>query len=142
MAETDVKPPTGDAALDFALEAGPRAFTPELGKHLRFEIAKTHACGPYMDAVMELAQNQVAIMHAEIRQVGRENRRIERKATSTHIPHCRIPQLVWEFFEAIYGDGCWQDNDFMEDVLKHHPELRINVKRGIHGQEYVNGRGR
>lgn len=132
-------PPTGDAGLDFALEAGPRAFTADLPKHLRFEIAKSSALGAYTEAVGMLLQDQVARMHAQIKQIGRENRRIERKATSTHIPYCRIPQLVWDFFEAIYGDGCWKDNDFMEDFLKHHPGCRIVVKRGIRGQEYVNG---
>ena len=135
-------PSTGDAALDFAIEAGPRAFTEDLPKHLRLEIAKSKAHGAYKDALLHLAQNQVALMHAEIRQIGRENRRIERKATSTHIPYCRIPQLVWDFFEVIYGEGCWKDNDFMEDFLKHHPECRIIVKRGIRGQQYVNGKHR
>jgi hypothetical protein len=135
---TPALPTSGDPVVDFMLEAGPRAFTPELAsKEVRFAIAKTQSWGAYREALMHLAQNQVAIMHAQIRQVGRENRRIEHKATSSHIPHCRIPCLVWEFFESIYGEGCWKDNDFMEDFLKHHPECRIRVKRGIRGQEYL-----
>jgi hypothetical protein len=79
-------------------------------------------------------------MHAEIREIGRQNRLIERKATSTHVPYCRIPPRVWRAFERIYGEGCWEDKDFMEDFLKHHPECRVIVKRGIRGQEYVRGR--
>lgn len=130
-------PTTGDPALDATIEAGPRALDPDLPKHLRFEIAKASALGAYRDACLHLAQAQVAIMHEQIRQIGRENRRIERKATPTHIPYCRIPQLVWDFFESIYGQGCWKDEDFMEDFLKHHPECRIRVKRGIRGQEYL-----
>ncbi len=123
--------------IEAVVGLGPRGFGPHVSKDVRFAIAKSSALGPYRDACLLLAQNQVALMHAEIRQIGRENRRIERKATSTHIPYCRIPQLLWDFFEEIYGQGCWQDKDFMEDVLKHHPELRIRVKRGIRGQEYL-----
>ena len=123
--------------LDFVIEGGPRLFTPDVPKSVRFEIAKSSALGPYKDACLLLAQRQVALMHEAIKQTGRENRSIERKATSSHIPHCRIPLLVWDFFEAIYGDGCWQDKDFMDDFLHHHPECKIVVKRGIHGQEYL-----
>lgn len=130
-------PSTGDPALDATIQAGPRAFDADLPKHLRFEIAKSAALGPYRDACKDLAQRQVALMHEQIKQIGRENRLIERKATSSHVPYCRIPQLVWDFFEAIYGEGCWKDKDFMEDFLKHHPECRIRVKRGIRGQEYL-----
>jgi hypothetical protein len=133
-------PLTGDPALDAAVQAGPRLFDPDLPKHLRFEIAKRSAFGAYNDALQCLAQHQVRLMHEQIAIVGRENRTTDWQATRTHIPHARIPQLLWDFFEAIYGQGCWQDNDFMEDVLKHHPELRVKVKRGIRGQEYVHAR--
>jgi hypothetical protein len=131
---------TGDPVLDFVLEAGPRAFTPELAtKEVRFAIAKTGALGAYKDALQHLAQHQVALIHAAIREVGRQNRIIEKesKATRAFLPYYRKPLLLHDFFEAIYGEGCWKDNDFVEDVLKHHPELRINVKRGIRGQEYA-----
>jgi hypothetical protein len=131
---------TGDKVLDFVLEAGPRAFTPELAtKEVRFAIAKTVALGAYRDALQHLAQNQVALIHAAIREVGRQNRKIEKesKATRAFLPYYRKPLLLHDFFEAIYGEGCWKDNDFVEDVLKHHPELRINVRRGIRGQEYA-----
>lgn len=132
--------PWMEPEIEAVVELGPRGLAPDVPKHVRFAIAKSSALGAYKNACLQLAQNQVAMMHAEIRQIGRENRRIERKATSTHIPHCRIPILVWDFFEEIYGQGCWKDNDFMEDFLRHHPECRINVKRGIRGQEYCHGK--
>jgi hypothetical protein len=128
--------------VEAVVSLGPRGLTPDVPNHVRFAIAKSSALGPYKEACLQLAQNQVAIMHEEIREIGRQNRRIERKATSSHVPYCRIPPTVWHYFESIYGEGCWKDNDFMEDFLKHHPECRIVVKRGIRGQEYVNGKGR
>ncbi len=91
--------------IEAVVGLGPRGFGPHVSKDVRFAIAKSSALGPYRDACLLLAQNQV--------------------------------QLLWDFFEEIYGQGCWQDKDFMEDVLKHHPELRIRVKRGIRGQEYL-----
>jgi hypothetical protein len=132
---------TGDPAVDLLLEAGPRAFTPDVSEEVRLEIAKAPLLGWYREALRLMSQNQQAMLFEEIRQIGRENRRIERKATSTHLPYCRIPRGVWDQFEAIYGAGCWKDDDFMEDFLKHHPECRIIVKRGIRGQEYA-GNGR
>ena len=135
-------PSTGDAALDFALEAGPRTFTDDLPKHLQLEIAKNSALGPYLEAVKKMAQTEIAEIHREIDRVSIENRLIEKhsKATRTHIPHCRIPASMWLKMEDIYGQGCWKDENFMEDTLRHHPGLRINVKRGIRGQEYVKGK--
>lgn len=138
--EGKVRCKTGDPVLDFVLDAGPRAFTPELAsKEVRFAIAKSGALGAYKDALQHLAQHQVALIHAAIEEVGRQNRIIEKesKATRAFLPYYRKPILLHDFFEVIYGEGCWQDEDFVEDVLRHHPELRINVKRGIRGQEYA-----
>jgi hypothetical protein len=87
-----------------------------------------------------MAQEQVAEIHAEIRRIGIENRSVDWKATKTFVPYARIPERMHRMFEYEYGRGCWKDNDFLEDVLKHHPELRVPVKRGMHGQEYVRGR--
>lgn len=129
-----------DVLLDFMLHAGPRVFTPELAtKEVRFAIAKSSALGAYKDALQHLAKRQVALIHAEIREVGRQNREIEKnsKACRAFLPYYRKPLILHDFFEVIYGEGCWQDEDFVEDVLKHHPELRINVRRGIRGQEYA-----
>lgn len=139
----DNEPTTGDAVLDFMLEAGPRAFMPELAdKQLRLSIAKSSALGPYKEAVTKLAQKQVELIHDEIRRVSIENATTDWKSGGTHTPYFRVPQLLYDFFECIYGEGCWRDKDFVEDTLKHHPGLRVTVKRGVNGQEYVNGKGR
>ena len=139
----DADATTGDAVLDFMLEAGPRTFTEELATpERRFAIAKTTALGPYLEAVKDLAQHQVALIHREIERVSIENRTIDWKSAGTHAPYFRVPALLYDFFECIYGTGCWRDKDFVEDTLKHHPGLRVIVKRDSKGQEYVNGRGR
>jgi hypothetical protein len=136
-------PSTGDAALDFALEAGPRALTPDLPLAARLAIAKSSALGPYKEACKQMAQEQLARVHADMERVCMENRVIERtsKALPTFIPYCRFPVSFVDEMEKIYGIGCLSDNDFREDTLKHHPGLRINVRRGIKGQEYA-GNGR
>jgi hypothetical protein len=139
--EERIGPDTKDPILDFLIEAGPRVFTPEMAsKEVRFAIAKSSQLGPFREALQCLAQKQVALMHQLIGQVSRENAAIDWKSAGSHVPYFRVPQLMWDFFEAIYGEGCWQDEDFVEDTLKHHPGLRVVVKRGSKGQQYVNGR--
>jgi hypothetical protein len=143
VSDDPTKPGSGDVVLDFMLKAGPRVFTPELAtKEVRLAIAKSSALGPYRDALKDLAQRQVALIHAEIARVSRENREIEKhsKACRAFIPYYRKPLLLHAWMEVCYGEGCWADEDFVEDVLKHHPGLRINVKRGIRGQEYAGSR--
>jgi hypothetical protein len=140
-------PSTGDAALDFALEAGPRALTPDLPHEVRFEIGKLDPAGPYMCAVRAFSQDRIAHLHHLIDLVSAENRRIEateefKASNGLGYPWYRKPVELHYLFEAEYGIGCWEDENFVEDVLKHHPGLRINVRRGTRGQEYVNGSGR
>lgn len=130
------------AALDFVVEAGPRAFTPMVPASVRLEIARSSQLGFYREALKTLAQNEVALIHAEIRAIGQENRRTERKAVNgIGVPYARFPLRLIEHFKMMYGDDCWPNEEFMEDCLKHHPELRIKVTRGTRGQEYA-GRGR
>ena len=133
---------TGETPLDFVIDAGPRALTPDVPQHIRLELAKTSALGPYREACKLLAQRELEEIHKEIEFVSLENSIIDWKATRTHIPEYRIPISMYEKMEAIFGQGCWQDKDFVEDTLRHHPGLRVKVKRGIHGQQYVNGKGR
>lgn len=126
---------------------GPRGLSADVPKHVRLAIAKSSALGAYKDACLLLAQNQVALMHSEIREIERQNRKIEasqefKASNGLGYPYYRKPVLVHYFFEEIYGEGCWKDEDFVEDFLKHHPGLRIKVTRGTKGQEYVNGKGR
>lgn len=128
---------TGDKVVDLALEAGPRMFGPDLPAHARETIAKSAALGNYRGAVKRMAQAELAEMHREIEFVSRQNREIEFKATDgLGVPEYRIPVSVHFKMEALFGTGCWQDEDFVEDFLKHHPGLRINVTRGTRGQEY------
>jgi hypothetical protein len=136
---------TGDADLDFVIEAGPRAFTPDLPVHLRLEIAKSSVLGPYREACRQFAQSQVALMHKEIAALSEENRRIEQSqefmaTNGLGYPYYRKPVSVHYLFEELYGYGCWQDEGFVEDFLKHHPGLRIRTTRGTRGQEYA-GKG-
>jgi hypothetical protein len=137
-------PSTGDAALDLPLEAGPRAFTPDLPVDVRLEIAKSSTLGPYREACKRLAQEELARVHADIERACRENRIIEQnsKATPTFIPYCRFPVSLVKAMEALYWIGCMSEEYFREDTLNHYPGLRLVIKRGIRGQEYVNRRGR
>jgi len=132
-------PSTKDAALDFVVEAGPRAFTDDLPKILRLEIAKSSALGAYREACKRIAQAEIEEIHRQIAIVSKENRILEKTAhhTRSHTPAYRIPVMMWLKMEDIYGVGCWRDNDFIEDTLKHHPGLRINVKYGTRGQELL-----
>jgi hypothetical protein len=128
---------TGDETLDFVLGAGPRALTADTPQHIRLEIAKSSELGPYREACKLLAQQEIVEMHKEIELVSIENQSTDWQATRTYIPAYRIPLGMYLKMEGIYGKGCWQDKDFVEDTLKHHPGLSITVKRGIHGQQYV-----
>jgi hypothetical protein len=135
-------PSTGDAVLDFVIEAGPRALTPDVPLEVRLEIAKLDPDGPYRIAVRELSQDRVAHMHRLIDLVSQDNRRIEatqefKACNGLGYPWYTKPVEVHHYFEALYGTGCWQDEDFVEDFLKHHPGLRIKVTRGTKGQQYV-----
>jgi hypothetical protein len=129
---------SGDESVKFVLEAGPRALTSDTPEHIRLEIAKSSELGPYREACKLLAQQELVEMHKEVELVSIENQSTDWQATRTYIPAYRIPLGMYRKMEGIFGLGCWQDRDFVEDTLKHHPGLRINVKRGIHGQQYVN----
>ena len=128
---------TGEAKLDLLLEAGPRAFGPDVPVQAREEVARSSSLGWYRDALKLMSQRQQSEMFAEIRAIGRENRKIERKSVNgLGLPYARIPLSVIEHFKVLYGDDCWQDQAFMEDFLRHHRECKIVVRRGTRGQEY------
>ena len=132
---------TGNKDLDFVLEAGPRALTPHVSASVRLEIAKSSELGPYKESLKLLAQEQQAQIWREIEAISAENHRIDWKASNgLGVPYARFPPLLIEHFKLLYGEECWPDEDFIEDILKHHPGLRCKVKRGTRGQEYVNGK--
>jgi hypothetical protein len=110
-----------------------------LAGSVRFELAKKSEEGAYAAGLRLLAPWMIQAIQEQCKIIGIENRANERQATASHVPYYRKPQLMHDCFELIFGEGCWQDEDFVEDTLKHHPELRCKVKYGIHGQEYVHG---
>jgi hypothetical protein len=67
--------------------------------------------------------------------VSAQNRLIEQEITDypgrlgSYVLDYRIPTGMYLKFRDIYGWDCWRDKDFVEDTLKHHPGLRINIKR-------------
>jgi hypothetical protein len=128
---------TGDPHLAMVLDAGPRMLRPDTPSHVREAIASSPSLHWFK---IELARREVherEKMLAEIRQIGRENREIEYKATNgLGMPYCRIPLSVMEQGKKMFGDDCWQDEKFMEDFLEAYPECRIKVTRGTRGQEY------
>jgi len=133
---------TGDPHIDMVLEAGPRVFGRDTPEHVREAIADSPNLHWFK---IELANREVherEKMLAEIRQIGRENREIEYKATNgLGMPYCRIPLSVIEQGKKMFGDDCWKDSKFTEDFLEAYPECRIKVTRGTRGQEYA-GNGR
>ena len=79
------------------------------------------------------------IIEDECKLIGIENK-LDRQATRSHVPYYRRGMYMTFIYELLFGEGCWQDDDFVEDTLKHHPELRCKVKYGTKGQEYVSPR--
>lgn len=120
------------------MEAGPRAFTPFVSPSVRLEIAKSSSLGPYKESLKLVAQEELKLLHHEIRQISRENARTDWKAMNGFgVPYARFPPRLIEHFKMLYGEECWPDTEFIEDILKHHPGLRVKVKYGTRGQEYV-----
>jgi hypothetical protein len=112
----------------------------DMPRHLQFEIAKTSEGGAYAAGLRLLAPWMLERIRVECEVIGIENKANERQATRSHVPYYRKPQFMHDIFELIFGEGCWQDEEFVEDTLKHHPELRCKVKYGTKGQEYVSGK--
>lgn len=128
-------PSTGDTTLDFIQEAGPKAFTPMVPASVRLEIAK-QTDGAYREVLKELAQQEWAAIKAEIECISIENAATDWKAMKFGYPYARFPQGLIEKFKAMYGEECWPDEEFIEDILRHHPGLRCNVKRNSRGLEW------
>jgi hypothetical protein len=124
----------------FVLEAGPRAITPDLPQDLLTEIGTAEAYSPTRELMrrMKLAENDS--IEREIQWRCKMNR-IEEETmhgTTSHIPDARIPLRLVQALEAQEKE-LWNPA-MREDTLRCYPGLRLNVKRGIHGQQYVKGR--
>jgi hypothetical protein len=108
---------------------------------LQFEIAKSSAEGAVAYGLRRLAPWMIARIQAEYEFVSIRNQQNERQATRSHCPEATIPEFMYHCYEAVFGEGCWRDKDFMKDTLEKFPGLRCKVKYGTKGQEYVNGKG-
>jgi hypothetical protein len=118
---------TGDAGLDFALEAGPRALTPDSPEDLLQEIGKYQCFSPFRHAMRRLKLRRRALVLAAIKRTATENRLIEQMPHRNPrlLPESRIPiELVHEL-EAQEKDS-WT-KEMREDTLRHYPELRLNL---------------
>ena len=130
---------TGDETLDFVLQAGPRAVSPDTPGHVVEEIGKTKCLSPFREAMKAMKLERRAKVLRMIKRTCRENRFLEElyHATPTILPEARIPlDLVFEL-EA-ENNQAWSA-EMREDTLRCYPGLRLNVKRGIGGLSYVNG---
>lgn len=118
---------------------GPKCFISEFATpEMRMEIARSQSLSWYREGIKVIAQDEQAQMLAEVANVCRENREMESKASNgLGLPYYRCPLSVRLRFEDIYGEGCWNDEAFVEDFLKHHPGLRLKVTHGTRGQEYA-----
>jgi hypothetical protein len=128
---------TGDETLDFVLGAGPRAITPDLPEHVIKEVAKRPSL---REAMRRMKLEEREQLEAEIVYVCRMNRIKEElmQATPWGCPDACIPISLINALEAQEKDS-WNP-EMREDTLKCYPGLRLNVKRGMHGQQYVRGR--
>jgi hypothetical protein len=133
---------TGNPGLDMVLEAGPRVFNPLFAtEDVRKEIAKSPVLHWYKVHLAAQARAERARLKAEIRQIGKENRQIEWKASDAlGVPHCRLPLGAIELGKQLIGENWWLNEKELDSFLEAYPECRINVKRGTRGQQYVNGR--
>lgn len=113
-----------------------KVLSEDMPRHLQFEIAKSSAEGAFAYGQRLLAPWMIARIDMECKIIAIENQQ-DRQATNSHVPYYRKPEFMHHCYEVIFGDGCWQDEDFVEDTLKHYPGLRCKVKYGTKGQEYV-----
>jgi len=109
-------------------------------KHLQLEIAKASKEGAFAYGRKLLAPWMKEMIDLEAQIISIENHQQERQATNSHVPYYRRGRYMTFCYEMVFGEGCWQDNDFVEDTLRHYPGLRCKVKYGTKGQEYVSPR--
>jgi hypothetical protein len=123
---------TGDETLDFVLQAGPRGVTPDTPEHL-----SKRSVNPTASVRFAGAQSDEAGERAKV--LGRSSERAPRTGswrnfTARHVFAGGQIWLIW--FSSQSGKTTRRETPDEEDTLKY-PGLRLNVKRGIHGQEYV-----
>jgi len=122
-------PKTGDAALDFASEAGPRVISPDTPDHVIEEIGKSRFFSPLRDAMRKMKLEDRRIIDLEIQAATQKakfyaslpNRR------TPFDPDAFIPmRLVYEL-EA-QEKHSWNPA-MREDTLRCYPQLTVEYWR-------------
>jgi hypothetical protein len=108
--------------------------------HVITEIGKYQSLEPFREEMKRRKLARLARINAIVKRQCRINRIREERAKATHtmLPYAVIPEDLIIELEAENNEP-W--NPVMrEHTLKCYPGLRLNVRRGINGQEYVKGR--
>jgi hypothetical protein len=127
-----------DDHLELAEECGPRIITPDTPLAVREEIHRRACYGDLRATLRKMKLERRALCLAAIDYQCRENRVLEQTmhATSTHIPYAKIPEILVAEIEAENGLDGWNP-EIREDTLRCYPGLKLNIKFGMHGQQYV-----
>jgi len=121
-------PKTGDPVLDFALEAGPVALSPDTPEYVLKEIGRYNCFSPLREAMRKVKLESYGKIMAAIKRTVEENKILAKLPPGKTIqPDARIPvELVFEL-EAQEKDS-W-NKEMREDTLKCYPELTIDYWR-------------
>jgi hypothetical protein len=127
-----------DETLELAAECGPRIITPDTPLAVREEIHRRACYGDLRATLRKMKLARRAICLAAIDHTCAENRILEKTmhATRSHCPYARIPERLVAEIEAENGIEGWNP-EIREDTLRCYPGLKLNVKFGVHGQEYA-----
>jgi hypothetical protein len=126
---------TGDAGLDFILDAGPRTITPETPEEILKEIGKYKAFSPFREILRKMKLEARARVDASVRRTYEENRilvEIERSEPPNQrrgslLPEARIPIDLVHELEAQEKES-WS-SAMREDTLRCYPGLRLSYWR-------------
>lgn len=70
--------------------------------------------------------------------IGRDNHNAQTQNINGIGTHAaRIPNLEWKLAQAMYGDDCWLDPDFMRAYIRDNPHVRVATKFNTNGSEIV-----
>jgi hypothetical protein len=132
---SDLPSTTGDAGLDFILDAGPRTITPETPEELLKEIGKYDSFAPFREILRKMKLAAREKVHAAVRRTYEENQilvELERAEPPNSrprslLPEARIPlDLIYEL-EAQEKES-WNPA-MREDTLRCYPGLRLSFWR-------------
>ncbi len=120
---------------------GWRAIGTDTPAEARAELGKS----PVFAAERERIAAQARIQQREILDhataIGQRNNQIEHKAVNgLGVKVGEIPLKAVIQQRQLHGDDCWEDPGFVQAFFRDNPQLRVQTKRGTHGQEYVRPR--